>query len=218
MPRKHTVVSEHCRFLSQVHTGPYSRATCVLHALKQRSHFSKVLKCLPRWFFSLQCLFLSTFLSRLVSRTPGFESSVCQALELWSPQTAHRISSSCSVCQQLEGGPWACPAGRGQRPGDPTCSLVVRASYIGMFVLVPDSKEKAIRLDSNCLKNEKTPIRVQMMVFCVYVRVWNFKGSTELTRWHYKWILSYLVCMLLCCSLETLGTMCHRPAGPAHLG
>ncbi|XP_023380231.1 aminopeptidase O isoform X7 [Pteropus vampyrus] len=90
---------------AEVHTGPYSRATCVLHALKQRSHFSKVLKCLPRWFFSLQCLFLSTFLSRLVSRTPGFESSVCQALELWSPQTAHRISSSCSVCQQLEGGP-----------------------------------------------------------------------------------------------------------------
>lgn len=171
MPKRHTVICEHGHFLSQLQTGPYSHVTCALHALKQRSHFPKVLKCLFRWYSSLQCLFLSTILYRLVSRTPGFESSISQALELWSPQTAHKISSSGSVCQQLEGGPRACPAGRGQRSRDPTCSLAVRASYIGMFVLVPDSKEKAIRLDSNCLKNEKTPLRVQMMVFCVYVRV-----------------------------------------------
>lgn len=144
MPRKHTVFCEHGHFLSQLQTGPYSHVTCALHALKQKSHFSKVLKCLSRWFSSLQCLFLSTILYRLVSRTPGFENSICQALEL---QTAVRISSSGSVCQQLEGGPRACPAERGQRSGHPTCSLAVYASHIGMFVLVPESKKKAIRRD-----------------------------------------------------------------------
>lgn len=31
------------------------------------------------------------------------------------------------------------------------------------------AERKLLTLDSNCLKNERTPIYVQMMVFCVYV-------------------------------------------------
>lgn len=111
--------------------------------------------------------FLYPFLYCLVPWHPGLESSVCLAL-----QTADRTSSACSM--RLERGPWACPSDGGTVLWRSQRSRAVCASYMGMFVRLfhgLTAKRKQLTLDSNCLKNERTPIYVQMMVFCVYVRV-----------------------------------------------
>lgn len=62
---------------------------------------------------------------------------------------------------------------RGQCSVDPTRFPAAHASCLWMFVLIHDSKEKTILLDFKLFKTERPLIYVQMMVLCVYVRVWN---------------------------------------------
>lgn len=152
---------------------------CATGALKERAHFCQnaqvSFQMLPP-FWCLSCTPSSAF---SFHGTPGFESSVCLALELWNWWTTDR--RSLQPAWRLEQVPEPVLQGRAA-PWRSTQFLAACISYMGMFVLVPESKEKAVMSDSNFLKSERTPICEQMMVFCLYIRIWNLK--TEFMRWH----------------------------------
>lgn len=131
---------------------------------------SDVFPCcfLPSGAFPLPLSLLSS------SMAPRIREFGLSGLEAVEPANCRQNE----FCLQHAAGAWAMglPFRRGQCSGDPMNSRAVCASYMGIFVqVVPweclTAKRKQLTLDSNCLKNERTPIYVQMMVFCVYVRV-----------------------------------------------
>lgn len=123
---------------------------------------------LPSGAFPLPLSLLSS------SMAPGVREFGLSAPEAVEPANCRQND----FCLQHVAGAWALglPFRRGQCSGDPTQSRAACASYMGIFVqVVPweclTARRKHLTLDSDCLKNERTPIYVQMMVFCVYVRV-----------------------------------------------
>lgn len=142
---KSTVFCERCRFLSQLQTELSSRVARVKCPGPEGSLLPQ---CLPRLLFFPLVPFPNTSLCSLVPWYTKIWKLDFSAFKPWNLQAAGRMHSSSSLWEPPECGLWACPAGRWRRILQD--SLAVYASYRWMFVLITDSREKAIVLNSHC--------------------------------------------------------------------